>query len=246
MTVHIITYATHEEGMFNKLVNNEYGVKVNVIGWGEKWQGFMHKVQRCNDYIKSFPENDIFIIIDGFDTIINSNNLDNCIKYFTESPYKVMYSKNIKNHNYGLEKVVFDYCRDEDIANCGMYMGYGKFLSILLDDITTLSCKDDQVNVNSVCKKYGFLGIDSHNYIFENMLDKNKPSNAMFIQYPGTLTLSRLIRGLREYPQFFIIHLSLIFITLITLCIHFYCYKILAILLIFIIILFAFSNYSCI
>jgi hypothetical protein len=246
MTVHIITYATHSEGLFDELINNKHNIKIKVLGWGEKWKGFMHKVQKCNEYIQSCPTDDIFIILDGFDTIVNSSNLDNCIQHFKDTKYKVLYSKNIENHNYGLERVVFEYCRGEYIVNCGMYMGYGKYLSILLNDITALTCKDDQVNVNSVCKKYDFLGIDETSYIFENMLDKKKSSDAMFIQYPGTLTVSRILRGLKEYPQFFMKYLVPFFIIIVAVLFYYSYHIISSIITIVVVLIFSYADYSCI
>ena len=31
---------------FNKLINNKFGIKINVVGFGEKWKGFIHKLKR--------------------------------------------------------------------------------------------------------------------------------------------------------------------------------------------------------
>ena len=41
--IQVVTYATHSQGMFDELMNNQYGVDVKVLGWGEKWNGFKDK-----------------------------------------------------------------------------------------------------------------------------------------------------------------------------------------------------------
>ena len=43
MSVEVVTYANKSSGMFEELVNNEHGVKVKVLGMGNKWNGFLDK-----------------------------------------------------------------------------------------------------------------------------------------------------------------------------------------------------------
>lgn len=211
MTLHIITYATHSEGLYDKLINNEYNVKIKVLGWGDKWISFMEKVRICNEYIRTLKETDIVIVLDGFDTKINKKvDEEQIIKFLKNSKKKVIFSKNIKNHMMGLEKCVFDFCIDKYIANCGMYIGYASYLNKVLDKTLKMKCRDDQVNVNKLCSHFTFIGIDINNEIFENMTDKNKNSNAIFVQYPGTITFNRVKRGILEYSQFFINYLLII------------------------------------
>ena len=137
------------------------------------------------------------------------------IKYMEDSEEKVIFSRNIDNHMMGLERVVFDYCVDKYIANCGMYMGYVKYLNEVLDETLSMKCGDDQVNVNKLCGNFSFIGIDIENKIFENLSSMNKSSNAMFVQYPGTITINRVIRAIKEYTQFFINYLVILNIMII-------------------------------
>ena len=39
MSFEIVTYANKSEGMFEKLLNNEFGVSIKVLGWNKKWEG---------------------------------------------------------------------------------------------------------------------------------------------------------------------------------------------------------------
>ena len=38
MSFEIVTYANKSEGMFEKLLNNEFGVSIKVLGWNKKWE----------------------------------------------------------------------------------------------------------------------------------------------------------------------------------------------------------------
>jgi hypothetical protein len=36
MSTSVITVATHEEGLFNELINNKEGIKIKLLGFGNK------------------------------------------------------------------------------------------------------------------------------------------------------------------------------------------------------------------
>ena len=71
--VHVVTVATHKQGLFDKLINNDYGIKVKVLGFGKKWSGFNMKYEEIISYMENLSDDDILIYLDGFDTEINGN-----------------------------------------------------------------------------------------------------------------------------------------------------------------------------
>lgn len=71
MSVEIVTYANKSQGMFEELVNNEFGIPVKVLGWGTKWNGFTDKYKGMSEYLETKKDEDIVIFLDGFDTKIN-------------------------------------------------------------------------------------------------------------------------------------------------------------------------------
>lgn len=245
--LHIITYATHDQGLYNELVNNKYGVEIKVLGWGDKWKGFMEKFKVCNEYVRKLDDDDIVIFLDGFDTKVNKEvNEEEIIKYIENSEHKVIFSKNIDKHMMGLEKVVFDYCIDNYIANSGMYIGYARYLNEIFDDALCMKCKDDQVNINRLCKKYSYVGIDVENKLFENLNSVKKNSNALFVQYPGTLSFKRYIRGIKEYLQFFYKYLMIINFIIIIYLLKYKNHKSIIVLITFNILLLFYMDRSCI
>ena len=185
MVIHIITYATHKEGLFEELINNKFGIEIKVLGFGNKWKGFTDKFKKCYNYILKLPEDDIIIFLDGFDTKINKNKLDELEYYLYYSGYKVIFSleRKVNNIENIFNTTIFNKCKNNMVANSGMYMGYNKYIQILLKDAISRKCKDDQVNINEMCHKYNFISIDINNEIFENRYQNDyiKQSYVYFI-----------------------------------------------------------------
>jgi hypothetical protein len=198
MSLEIVTYANKSQGMFEDLVKNTFGVPIKVLGWGTKWNGFNDKYRGMSEYLKTKRDTDIVIFLDGFDTKINKDPRD-VMKLFEKCDCKVLVSKgpNPGDHLLGT-------CKAGISANSGMYMGYVKFLKVMIDDALSYTCEDDQVNLNMVCKKYPFIKVDDTQLIFENVsqLRSDKESNALFVSYPGKISFDRISRGFFEYTQF--------------------------------------------
>ena len=197
--IKIVTYATHSQGMFDELVNNKFGIKIDVVGWGEQWRGYKGKLEKIYEYINNLQGDDIIIVVDGFDSKI-IKPLDEIEKRFLEMNCKILCS--IESEILKRVKLkVFTSCRNDQILNAGLYMGYVKYLKPILNDALKMNCKDDQRALNILCKKYQYIKIDTDEIIFSN---KNN-NNACILGFPGSPSINRIIiRGVKEYSQFFI------------------------------------------
>lgn len=202
MSVEIVTYANKSQGMFEELVNNEFGVPVKVLGWGTEWNGFNDKYRGMSEYLETKRDEDVVIFLDGFDTKINKDP-HGVVELFEKCECKVLVSRgpNPGDHLLGT-------CKDGIPANSGMYMGYVKFLKVMIDEALSYTCEDDQVNLNMVCKKHPFIKVDDTHLIFENVsqLRSDKDSTAIFVSYPGKISFDRISRGFFEYTQFVYIY----------------------------------------
>ena len=80
----LVTYATHEEGMFRDLVENPY-VKVTVLGFGTKWKGFFDKIRAVFEFLTNgeVGANDFVIVVDGFDTQLKADPA-NAVKIYSD------------------------------------------------------------------------------------------------------------------------------------------------------------------
>jgi len=202
MTVEIITYANKSQGMFEELINNEFGIPIKVLGWGTKWNGFSDKYKGVYKYLENKKDDDIIIFLDGFDTKINKNP-QNVLELFKKYDCRVLVSKDPVP--FGLfSRMIFGICGDKSTANSGLYMGYAKELKSFLDEALSEKCEDDQTNLNTLCQKFEYIKVDENEKIFKNFgpTDKDIKTNALFVSYPGTLSLNRYSRAISEYTQF--------------------------------------------
>lgn len=203
MNIHIITYATHDEGLFDKLINNDYNINVIVLGFGEKWNGFMDKMIYFYEYIKTLPDNDIVFFIDGFDSYINQP-LDIIKERFLSFNKNIVLSEATCGFSFS-RNLLFGTCYDNMNANAGLYSGYNKSIQELLEYIIqTNYSKDDQRNLNDACKYFvNDIIIDSEKLLFHNLTQYERyfdnQTDSAFISYPGTLSLNRIKRIPKEY-----------------------------------------------
>lgn len=211
----IITVATHKYGLYEKLINNNFGVKITTLGMGMKWTGFRMKYELIYNYIKNMNDDKIIIFMDGFDSIINkSPNI--AIECFIKKKYKILFSKQ-NNHcllnsnkvtNFILNKIFLNKkytMKTMLIPNTGLYIGYVKYLKPLLFELLLLPCNDDQVLLGRNLIRFNYIDIDENEELFQNLNNTNDIKKSVFIQYPGSFTFSRIIkRGLFEYGQFYI------------------------------------------
>lgn len=220
MNVEIITVATHSEGLFDDLINNNYNQKIKVLGFGEKWTGFKMKFELVYDYIKNLPDDKIIIFLDGFDTIIKGT-AQQAVERFMQLNSKILFSEELENSNFGIEKAVFPVCKNNKIVNTGMYIGYVKYLKLVYKEILQKKCRDDQVVLNRLCKKFQFIDIDENEYIFKNIYNTRnieseiKNSKALFFSQPGNYNWKRVFRAIMEYGQFLLIYILILYFILI-------------------------------
>ncbi|SCO66627.1 procollagen lysine 5-dioxygenase, putative [Plasmodium vivax] len=98
--LHVLTFATHEQGYFKTLQEScsRLNIELTVLGMGKKWEGFITKLVKVKEYIKSCDDHDIVLFVDGFDTffvqpanviveryIVNYDNLFVCTSESTYS-----------------------------------------------------------------------------------------------------------------------------------------------------------------
>lgn len=215
--INIITYATHSEGMFNQMMKNNFDMKIDVLGYGDKWEGFMGKIKTIYEHLQNINDNIIVVIIDGFDTEINGC-IETVYERFLDMNTKILFST--CNSNL-LSRRVYGTCKDNIIVNGGLYMGYVKDIKELYKMmIENAEGNDDQVELNKSCKFLeDIMKIDTKNTIFENIGLKSRllssitgknNTKAVFIGKPGQFSLSRIKRVPKEFFHFFKIELILL------------------------------------
>jgi hypothetical protein len=206
--IEIITYATHDQGKFQELIYNPFDIKITVLGWGTKWNGFIDKFKRMYKYIQTLDDDKIIIFVDGFDTYVNQDlhTIYNRFKEFN-SDIVVSEQDNVFSGQFYLQKKVFGTCKNNMIANSGLYMGYNKPIQQLLKYILeTNYSSDDQTNLNEACSHFHNIKIDVNRRLFHNQNYYERyfrnDTDSCFVSTPGDLSWNRMKRVPSEYGPF--------------------------------------------
>ena len=206
----VVTYVTRVQGKFEELVNNEHGVHVEVLGMGNKWNGYMDKIRGVYEYIENLPDEEIVVYLDGFDTLIKKP-LDGLEEKFKKLNCGVLISRDIDHGDSGIRKKFtsdfFGTCHNGITASAGMFMGYVSYLKVFLRATLDQDTDDDQQAFNSLCHYFSFIKTDDEYTIFYNVKfnyftensDSDYPEGIYFLSFPGSPTLERRIRSVKDY-----------------------------------------------
>lgn len=202
--IHYITYATHDQGLFKELVENPY-IKINVLGFGEKWNGFKDKPKGVLAYTRHIPDDDYVVFLDGFDTKVVKEPKD-IIKRFKSYNCDILFSEDALPIPKYFKEKIFGMCND-GFLNAGMYMGKAKNIRELSSLIAKQKYStDDQRTATVICNLDIFnIKIDVKRKIFLNYGAKS--NDYYFISYPGganslTSFSQRVKRASKEYGRY--------------------------------------------
>ena len=173
--LHIVTVATQSEYYFPYLIDSceRNGKQLQVLGFGEEWQGFNWRLTKMIEYLKSLPKNDIVCFVDGYD-VICCRDLKEMPNVFLEIKKKTG-CKIVVGHDKGsflhglVAYTYFGNCNGTYI-NAGTYIGIVKDLLEILPKIYALNPKDnadDQVLITKYCKHNSSeIHCDTKNQLF--------------------------------------------------------------------------------
>lgn len=221
--IHYVTYATHDQGLFQTLVKNPH-VKIEVLGFGQKWKGFSDKLIGVHKFCQSVREEDYVVFLDGFDCKVIKQPID-IIQRFESYQCDILFSEDITNI---FSEKIFGKCNKNSL-NSGMYMGKVKHIAELTRNVEkqTLS-DDDQRYVTQVCQLQKIdIKCDTEHKVFHNSDTSwnDKYNDYYFIQYPGgrnsfnDFTL-RIERAMKEYSKY--LYLEMIIAVLLLLLLYLY------------------------
>jgi len=119
--IYFLTYATHNEGKYEELMNNEHGVEIINLGWGKKWNGFTDRYKSYLEFMKNLYDDDIICCIDGFDSKIIKGP-DVIEKRFRQLGSKILFSKD-PELSYFHKFFIYKTCNNNTTANAGCLLG---------------------------------------------------------------------------------------------------------------------------
>jgi hypothetical protein len=183
--IYYLTYATHSERLFDILLDSakKNNIKLNVIGFGDKWLGWKNRAQQILNHINKLDKNQIICHIDGFDSIILGSDNELYEKFINNfNNKKIVFSSdnssNIIVKYYKSKK--FSLCNNNFIS-AGMYIGYNYYVQKILIEFINSNDTDDQRFFSSLCKNDNNIGYDINNLLFYNYQIFENKNNCKYI-----------------------------------------------------------------
>ena len=172
----VVTVATSGEGYFDYLVKSckRHGIFLEVLGMGQKWQGFNWRTTILMEYLENLPEHELVCIVDAYDVIVTSNACE-IMKRFWDmtAQHRVKIIAGCENPLNPMTKWfargIFGSCKNK-LLNAGTYIGQVKHLKVFLQSMQQLSNDpkdDDQQLMTKICHKNpNMVHIDVENELF--------------------------------------------------------------------------------
>lgn len=208
MVCHLVTVATHNDRYFPILEESchRYGIKLNVLGWGQKWQGFIWRFTLMKEFIDNIPEDDIVCFIDAYDVVV-MKPLSVLEKRFREMNKDIVVSTvdmrgNIIFKMYS--NYFWDKCKHK-LINAGTYIGYAHALKKMINNICTdHKCHnnkkiDDQLVLTQYCKKHD-VGVDVNDtlfYVYVGLTKYDYQKDHCILHAPGNLNIHNILTNLK-------------------------------------------------
>lgn len=155
----VATVATHPKYYFHYLEKTcaRWQVKLEVLGMGEKWEGYVWKFTKILEFLRSVPPEDIVCFVDGYD-VIATRDLNELVPKFLEIKEREKCDMIIAKDYavpFPLDKILHVYfgtCNGIRI-NSGTYIGYSADLLCILENALKIfpDEKDDQKLLTDYC-----------------------------------------------------------------------------------------------
>jgi hypothetical protein len=159
--LHIVTVVTESKYYFPYLVESckHNGKELEVLGYGEKWEGFNWKYLKMMEYLKNLPKDDIVCFVDGYD-ILCCRDLNEMILEFIKIKERTGCKMIVGTNNANpilmfLGNIFFGQCKNQQL-NSGTYIGYVSDVLDIIEKIYNLNPKndsDDQILMTEYCQK---------------------------------------------------------------------------------------------
>ncbi len=205
--LHVVTVATESAYYLPYLQKtcSQFGSKLEILGYGEKWNGYTFKFEKMVDFLRSIPLDDIVCFIDGYDVI--------CVRDLSALIPTFLYIRDRERCQIviaqdggiipdAVSSIYFGKCKNTFI-NSGTYIGFAGDILTTLTDAHHMNPneKDDQRLITEYCRLHPKkFYIDKHNEVFLAyawpLSEARISGNPFFVHAPGCGYMSNLLENM--------------------------------------------------
>ena len=193
----LVTVATHSDGYYDFLIKScqRFNVKIDVLGYGEKWQGFGWRMNLVQNYVDSIEdENEVICFIDAYDVLLLRpiDEMEILFRVFAEKTgtnIVIGHEKHISIFIHILGKIIFGDC-DGLAINAGTFIGFKSAISDMIKTVKSYNDSldsDDQIlitkyatknirkiHIDTECNFFLTIANQLSNFDIESVVIKNK------------------------------------------------------------------------
>ena len=173
--LHIVTVATESKYYFPYLVAscNRNGKELDVVGYGEKWEGFNWRFLKIAEYLKTKNPHDIVCVVDGYD-VLCTRPLNEMVHTFLDIKKRTHCKMVVSDEHHCF---IYGWMANEKFGKCnghhlsaGLYIAEVKDMMEIIQNIYTMNPQndaDDQILMMKYCNlKHGDIYVDTDNELF--------------------------------------------------------------------------------
>jgi len=150
----LVTVATHSERYFPYLLESckRVGAKIDVLGWGQPWRGFMMKYDLLGEYLRGIPDDEIVCVIDAYDVVL-LEPLGKLEAIFRKTGARIAVARDC-TPNVPWAQYIFGKCKGL-LINAGTYMGHAGDMRKMVSEICKVNdCKDKKLDDQRILASY--------------------------------------------------------------------------------------------
>ena len=204
--VKLVTIATHSESYFPWLQESckRYNTNLEILGWGEKWQGYSWKFTLMLNYLEKLNPEELVCFVDAYDVLL-LRPLDDMQTYYENinkiSDKKIIVGIDLFDSKLFKEMndIFFSTCENSNI-NSGVYIGKCKDLLKIITHLKNINNNDDQVMLVDYCINHSdVFYIDTNSELILNFNNTDEIRNNSNIEIEEDNNFSLRYKNARPF-----------------------------------------------
>lgn len=164
---HVVTCASHPIPQLQQLLTSAHynGIKVEVLGLGQPYQGNARKLRGYLQYLQTAPEKDIVMFVDAYDVLILADEKTILDRFHQ---LKVPFLISTDKYCYPLKELADQFPTTSSLfryLNSGGFIGYAGYLKELFKDLPPFK---DMQSDQAILTRHFLTHRDSYHLDYQN------------------------------------------------------------------------------
>jgi len=115
---------------------NYFNLDLEFLGIGETFSGFRQRLYVLQDYLKTLDQNEIVIVMDGYDTLFNDYSQSALESFLSKNTRILVSAEKMFTYQYAAYQEKYDQIESPyKYVNAGTYMGYVSDIAKMIEEL---------------------------------------------------------------------------------------------------------------